>query len=207
MVTPSPSPVGTCPKVLWFYGADAVGKSTIGWEAYTILCEHFAGVAYIDTDYLSFCHPAPDNPTGLVAANLRGVWSSYRERGVDQLVVSGIVVSVDDRDGLTASIPEAQFTFCRLTASPETVRRRIVARREAEAATQNVVLDPDAYASLEAYGQRSIEFAALLERIGLEDFVLSTDAGTPQALAAEAVRRCLADSPPLPDRQSTPSEM
>jgi adenylylsulfate kinase-like enzyme len=42
--------------VLWLYGADAPGKSTIGWEAYSLLAERGARVAYLDTDALSFCH-------------------------------------------------------------------------------------------------------------------------------------------------------
>ena len=64
------------PRVLWFYGADAVGKSTIGWEAYSVLSDQHAHVAYVDTDYLSFCHPAPDNVTEVVADNLQAVWTA-----------------------------------------------------------------------------------------------------------------------------------
>jgi hypothetical protein len=189
MVTETSSPAQRSPRVLWFYGADAVGKSTIGWEAYTILTDRQTHVAYVDTDYLSFCHPAPSNPAKVIADNLRSVWATYRARGADHLVVSGIIVTPADRDTLTASIPDAQLTFCRLTASPETVRRRILARRAAEAATQNVDLTPDTRAELEQYGLRSVEFAELLKQFALEDFALSTDQGTPRELAAEAVNR------------------
>ncbi|MFT4165015.1 MAG: hypothetical protein QM650_07205 [Microlunatus sp.] len=154
----------TNPRVLWFYGADAVGKSTIGWEAYSNLVGRQARVAYVDTDYLSFCHPAPAEPAGLVAENLRAVWSVYQAHGIDQLVVSGIVVTPEDRATLVASIPGARFVFCRLTARPETVRRRILARREAEAATQDTAISAETRAELEEYGQRSVGFAELLAR-------------------------------------------
>lgn len=187
-MTGFPSPLQR-PRVLWFYGADAVGKSTIGWEAYLLLADSQGQVAYVDTDYLSFCHPAPSDPSVVVAANLRAVWAVYRARGADQLVVSGIVVTPDDRKRLIASITDAEFTFCRLTATPDTVRRRILARREAEAATQDSTLDPDTRSQLEQYGSRSVEFAELLERFALEDFTLATDVGTPQELAAVAVDR------------------
>lgn len=187
----SHSPVHGNPRVLWFYGADAVGKSTVGWEAYTIFTDRQAHVAYVDTDYLSFCHPAPSDPSAVVAENLRSVWTVYRARGADLLVVSGIVVTPADRDRVVRSIPDARFTFCRLTAAPETVKRRILARREAEAATQGRALSPETRAELEEYGHNSVEFAELLERFGLEDFALSTDDGTPRGLAAEAVRRFL----------------
>lgn len=178
--------------MLWFYGADAVGKSTVGWEAYTLLTDRQGHVAYVDTDYLSFCHPAPSNPVVVVAANLQAMWAVYRARGADQFVVSGIVVTPEDRDLLTSSIPGADFTFCRLTAAPETVRRRILGRREAEAATQNSTLDPETRAELEDYGDRSVGFAELLARFALEDFALATDVSTPKDLATEAVDRFLA---------------
>ena len=185
-------------QVLWFYGADAVGKSTVGWNAYTILIERQAQVAYVDTDYLSFCHPAPSDPAALIADTLAAVWAVYRARGADQLVVSGIVVTAEDRDKLTAAIPDARFIFCRLTASPATIRRRILARREAEAATQNTTLTLEVRSELEQYGHRSVEFAKLLESFALEDFALATDDRTPQELAAEAVEQFLATPNPSP---------
>lgn len=120
---------------------------------------------------------------------LRGVWTVYRQRGADHLVVSGIVVTPADRDTLTAAIPEAGFTFCRLTATPATVQQRIVDRREAEAATQGSVLSADTRAELVEYGHRSVEFSELLERFALEDFALATDEATPHQLAVEAIRR------------------
>ena len=190
-MTTHSSPVLGRPRVLWFYGADAVGKSTIGWEAYTLLTHQPSQVAYLDTDYLGFCHPAPSNPAAVVADNLRAIWAVYHARGINTLVVSGIVVTAENRDLFTAAIPAAEFTFCRLTAAAETVRVRIVARREAEAATQGSTLDAGTRAELAAYGDRSVEFAELLERFALEDFVLATDQSTPHALAAEAVNRFL----------------
>ena len=54
--------------VLWLYGADAVGKSAVGWEAYTLLAEAGEPVAYVDTDYLGFCTPAPADQAELVRA-------------------------------------------------------------------------------------------------------------------------------------------
>jgi hypothetical protein len=65
-------PTVTLP-ILWLYGADAVGKSTVAWEIYTSLTSRGIGAAYVDTDYLGFCSPLPDDdPAPLVAANLAG---------------------------------------------------------------------------------------------------------------------------------------
>lgn len=58
--------------VVWLYGADAVGKSAVGWEVYTGLAEAGESVAYVDTDYLGYCSPAPIDQAAL-ARNLAGV--------------------------------------------------------------------------------------------------------------------------------------
>lgn len=197
----------TNPRVLWLYGADAVGKSTIGWEAYSLLVERQARVAYLDTDYLSFCHPAPSDPAVLVAENLRAVWGVYQAHGVEQLVVSGIVVTPEDRARLTALIPAARFVFCRLTATPATVQRRILARREAEAATQNITLSAETRAELEEYGRRSVGFAELLARFALEDFALDRRAhatGSGRGGSSSVPRRVRSATKPLGRWRKTP---
>jgi hypothetical protein len=175
--------------VLWLYGADAVGKSAVGWEAYTLLAEAGEPVAYVDTDYLGFCTPAPADQADLVARNLAGVWAGFEATGVRLLVVSGIVVTQVDRDRFAQAIPEAGFTFCRLTARADTVRARIVLRREVEERTRGGELSTDVRAELEAYGERSVAFAELLERIGLEAFAVATDDRTPTEIARGIVDR------------------
>ena len=44
--------------VLWLYGADAVGKTTVAWEIYSVLTDGGVPAAYVDTDYLGFCSTA-----------------------------------------------------------------------------------------------------------------------------------------------------
>ena len=175
--------------ILWLYGADAVGKSAVGWEAYRLLAEAGEPVAYVDTDYLGFCTPAPDDQAELVARNLTGVWAGFAATGVRLLVVSGIVVTPGDRDRFVQAIPEAGFTFCRLTARVDTVRARIVLRREVEERTRGRELSAEVRAELEAYGERSVAFAELLERIEIEAFAVATDDRTPADIAREVLDR------------------
>ncbi|WP_114558261.1 AAA family ATPase [Desertihabitans aurantiacus] len=196
MTTSTPPTNSPAARVLWFFGTDAVGKSTVAWEAYSALTGLGAHVAHLDTDYLSFCHPAPPEPASVVAANLSAVWSVYRSLGVDHLVISGIVVTPADRDRFCRAIPEAHFTFCRLTAAPATIRRRIFARRDAEAHTQGRRLSPSVHAELEEYSERSAGFAELLDRTALEDFTLATDDRSPVELATEGVTRFLSAAQP-----------
>ena len=92
-------------QVLWLYGADAVGKSAVGWEAYTLLAEVGEAVAYVDTDYLGFCSTAPADRTELVARNLGAVWAGFAATGVRLLVVSGIVVTPTTGTGSSGRTP------------------------------------------------------------------------------------------------------
>jgi hypothetical protein len=175
--------------VLWLYGADAVGKSAVGWEVYTGLAEAGESVAYVDTDYLGFCTPAPTDQAALVARNLAGVWAGFAATGVRLLVVSGIVVTAADRDRFEQAIPEAGFTFCRLTARADTVRVRIVLRREVEERTRGGELSAEVRAELQAYGERSVAFAEMLEGIGLAELAIGTDDRPPAEIAREVVDR------------------
>ena len=182
--------------VLWLYGADAVGKSAVGWEAYTQLAEAGEPVAYVDTDYLGFCTPAPADQIELVARNLGAVWAGFAATGVRLLVVSGIVVTAEDRDRFERAIPEAGFTLCRLTARADTVRARIVLRHEVEERTRGGELSAEVRAELGAYGERSVAFAELLERIGLEAFAAATDDRAPAEIARGVVARWRQDDLP-----------
>ena len=103
--------------------------------------------------------------------------------------MSGIVVTAEDRARFAQAIPEAGFTFCRLTARADTVRARIVLRREVEERTRGGELSTEVRAELEAYGERSVAFAELLERLGLEEFAIATDDGSPAAIARELIAR------------------
>lgn len=174
-------------SVLWLYGTDAVGKSAVGWEVYSLLADAGEAVAYVDTDDLGFCSPAPADQAALVTQNLAAVWTGFAAAGARLLVVSGIVVTAEDRDRFARALPEAGFTFCRLTARPDTVRSRIVRRREVEEATRGNALSAEVRAELEAYGERSVGFAELLERRALEEFVVGTDDGSPAEIAREVV--------------------
>ena len=101
--------------VLWLYGADAVGKSAVGWEAYTQLADIGEPVATSTrTTWASARRRLPIRPSW--SRGTWRVWAGFAAAGARLLVVSGIVVTAEDRDRFERAIPEAGFTFCRLTA-------------------------------------------------------------------------------------------
>jgi len=178
-------------SVLWFYGADAVGKSAVGWEVYSQLVGRGLPSAYVDTDYLGFCDPRPDDPSALVAANLAAVWATYAQQGIRYLVVSGILVTAEDRRTFAAALSDATLTTVLLQAQPSTIRARILRRRQVEAVERETQLSEQVLQELQDYGDRSAQFAALLETGAFSDHVLGTDDLTPEQLAAQALDRLL----------------
>jgi len=78
-------------RVLWLCGADAAGKSTVGWEIYSRLTSSGRAAAYLDIDYLGFCTPQPGgDPTWLVERNLAAMWATFAEAGARFLVAAGV---------------------------------------------------------------------------------------------------------------------
>lgn len=175
--------------MLWFFGADAVGKSVVGWEAYSQLVAAGVPAAYVDLDHLGFCDPRPVDLTGLVAANLAAVWGSFARQGIRWLVVSGIVVSSEDRRRFSEHLPHCHLDLVLLRARPATIRNRIVRRREIEAQRQRTRLGEEVLRELDDYASRSARFAELLDRQGLTDLVVDTDERPPAAVAAESLSR------------------
>ena len=106
-------------RVVWFYGADAVGKSVVGWEAYRQLIARGVPAAYVDTDYLGFCDPRPADPAQLVAANLAAIWANYARHGIRYLVVSGILVTAEDQQTFAAALGNCTLMTVLLHARPD----------------------------------------------------------------------------------------
>lgn len=177
--------------VIWFYGADAVGKSAVGWQAYSQLVARGLPAAYVDTDYLGFCDPRPDDPSDLVAANLGAVWINYAKQGIRYLVVSDILVTAEHRQKFAATLGDCSLTTVLLQAQPVTIRARILRRRQVEAAEQQTSLSDTVIRELHDYGDRSARFAALLETGGFADLELKTDDETPAQIATQALDRLL----------------
>lgn len=114
---PVPVPV----PVLWLYGADAVGKSTVAWEVYEQLTGRGVPAAYVDIDYLGFCQPLiGDTPNRLVELNLASMWPNCATAGARCLIAAGVMVTREDRRSYEAAVPGGVLTLCRLRATPPT---------------------------------------------------------------------------------------
>lgn len=162
--------------LLWLYGADAVGKSTVAWEIYERLGERRVGTAFVDTDYLGFCSSAESgDPSTLVAANLEAMWPNFVAAGAQCLIVAGVVVTVQERTRFTAAVPGARLTLVRLRARPETQRQRILRRARAEGLETGGAVTGHTVDRVDEYAERAAGFARMLDENDIADFTVDTD--------------------------------
>jgi len=172
--------------VLWLCGADAAGKSTVGWEIYSRLTSSGRAAAYLDIDYLGFCTPQPGgDPTWLVERNLAAMWATFAEAGARFLVAAGVVVTRQQWQRYAAAIPNARAILCRLRVTPQIQAERIVRRGVIEAGDNET--NDDVLAGLHAYAERSARFGAKLEADDFADFTVDTD-GVPIRTVADRVQ-------------------
>lgn len=170
--------------ILWLYGADAVGKSTVAWEVYELLTGRGVRAAYVDIDYLGFCQPLiGDGPNRLVELNLGSMWPNFATAGARCLIAAGVIVTRADRGSYEAAVPGGVLTLCRLRAGPETLRTRIMRRGQLEGAGTGGAVSGLTMDSLSDYAEQAGRFAATLDAEDFADFTVDTDGRTVPEIA------------------------
>ena len=67
--------------------------------------------------------------TDISEVNLASIWGNYRALGCDRLILSGVMVFLDEaRKWIGRAIPNADFTVVRLLASNDVLLRRLEKR-------------------------------------------------------------------------------
>ncbi|MFJ7949662.1 hypothetical protein ACIQ6K_39690 [Streptomyces sp. NPDC096354] len=202
----TPVSVSAPAAVLWFSGATAVGKSTVGYEVFSQAFRAGVSAAYVDLKQIDALRPAADDPEGhrLAAQNLAALWTGYCEAGARYLIVSGDA----DRDhtvrGQAELLLGTTLTVCRLHAGPATLSERVAQRGRGEGPTipgdEIKGLAPEA---LQCVVERAVREAESLERTGAGELRVDTDGRSVQEVA-EQVRALigrwsdLSSAPPVP---------
>jgi hypothetical protein len=140
------------------------GKTTVLSEASDLLKE--AGVAYaaIDLDWLSKMDPSQgEHGERLMFANLAAVWPNYATAGAERLLIARVVENRAELQRYREAVPGAEPVVCRLTASIDTMKKRLRVREpgmfQAQAIARSATLDD------------------ILERAGAEDFTVDNGEG------------------------------
>ncbi len=82
--------------VLVLVGPAGVGKSAVAYELSLQLQRTNAAHALVDTDELDRVFPVPADLPRITERNLAAVWRTYRERGIDRLILVGVQLDQQD---------------------------------------------------------------------------------------------------------------
>ena len=141
-------------------------------EASDILAANRIAHAAIDVDALAIVH-APAVPDDLLYRNLAAVWGNAA--GVDTLLLAYAVENQAVLNRVQETLPGAEVIVCRLRAPLETMRQRVRLREPGFLQEQFVA--------------RVAELETLLDRAGVEDFVIHNAGRSVTEVAREMLTR------------------
>ena len=153
----------TVPTLL-ISGSMGAGKTTVLSEASDLLVEAGLAHAAIDLDWLSIMHPSEgEHGERLMFANLAAVWPNCAAAGAERLLIARVVENRSELQRYREAVPGAEPVVCRLTASIDTMQRRVRVRDIGMIQAQLIA--------------RSATLADILERAGAEDFTVDNGEG------------------------------
>jgi len=117
-------PVGEVTIVI---GPRGVGKSSVSWGLAMRRWVSGERSVYVDLDQVAFLRPAPAD-SSLQAANLAVIWRNALACGAGHLIANGMVTTEENLAILRRAVRPALVRAVRLSASPDTLWERILAR-------------------------------------------------------------------------------
>jgi hypothetical protein len=149
-------------SLLIITGTMGAGKTAVMGEASDILARRQIVHAAIDLDALGLAHlPSAVPSDGVMYDNLRSICRNYVALGVQRFLVAR---AIEDRAQLNLCrdiIPAANSVVCRLTATVETMKRRVQLR--------------DLGVSEREYVVRVANLNVILDRARLENFAVTNE--------------------------------
>jgi ribose 1,5-bisphosphokinase PhnN len=150
------------------------GKTTLLLEIGELLEQRGEPYALVDLDWLAWVRPAPGAQVtvqDVLTENLRAVAATFREAGVERLVLARFVERREQLDAIRRALPDVDLVVVRLS-----VPRRILEKR-----LQN-----------RDSGRELAEHLTMIERVeraDFEDVVVDNDERDPTAVALEILTK------------------
>jgi len=149
-------------SLLIITGSMGAGKTSILGEASDILAQRQIAHAAIDLDALGLAYlPTGTTNDEAMYANLRSVSNNFAALGVTRFLLARALENRSELDMCRGMVSASDTTVCRLTASIETMERRVTMRESG--------------VSQREYVSRVAELNAILDHARLEDFSVIND--------------------------------
>ena len=151
------------------------GKTSVLAEASDILTARGIVHAAIDLDALGTAHLPAGAPDDLEIRNLAALWNNYAAAGVSRVLIACAVETAGELERIRQSVAAADTVVVRLTASVDTMQRRIALR-------ETGLLQP-------AFLARVKELESILDAVSVENFSISNDQRSVTEVARELLVR------------------
>jgi chloramphenicol 3-O-phosphotransferase len=162
---------------IFLNGGFGVGKSSTLEHVGDLLANAGRPFSLMDVDWFHRSWPPADQDNALIEAhNIAAVWRSYRSVGPRQLVMCGVISTVDARERYAAAV-EQPVRMVRLTADADITRQRLRGRYSA---SQQSALD--------WHLKRCDEIAVRLDAADLDELVIDTSSLAPHEVAERTLR-------------------
>ena len=153
---------GLTESLLIITGTMGAGKTAVLGEASDILAQRQIVHAAIDLDALGIAYlPSAARSDGVMYDNLRSICRNYAAQGVQRFLLARALEDDTQLRLCRDIIPAANTVVCRLTASIETMKRRVQMR--------------DLGISQREYVARVAKLNGILDRAQLEDFAVTNE--------------------------------
>jgi hypothetical protein len=156
------NPGGLTESLLIITGSMGAGKTSVLGEASDILALRHIAHAAIDLDALGLTHlPSASGNDGVMYRNLQSVCENYASLGVKRLLLARAVENHAELELCRSAVSAKGVVVCRLTASIETMQRRVKMR--------------ELGLSQREYVARVAKLNDILDRAQLHDFAISNE--------------------------------
>ena len=172
----APVPDAPAARAILLTGTMGSGKTAVTIAIGELLEQREQPYALVDLDWLGWVDPAPSSrltQRAVLSENLRLIWPTFREAGVERLVLARYVEDRAQLDEFRAALPGVQLAVVRLVASQPVIERRLRGR--------------DTGGQLAEHLAETAEFAARGEASALEDAVVENGDRSLDDVAAEVL--------------------
>jgi adenylylsulfate kinase len=163
-------------RAILLTGTVGSGKTSVAVEIGELLEGGEASYALVDLDWVAWLRPAPTSVAtvhSVLVENLGLIWPTFREAGVELLVLARCIEDRDQLDALRGALPGVELFVVRLTAPQPLIEQRLQAR--------------DSGAQLAEHLAETARFATRGEQAALEDAVVENGARPLSEVAAEVL--------------------
>jgi hypothetical protein len=113
------------PKVIVISGSMGCGKTTVLGEASDVLTSQGTAHAAIDLDAIATPLLAPEAATDIAVRSLGAIYRNVTATGISRVLLAAAVETRADLGRLADAMSPSELVVCRLTASVDTMERRL----------------------------------------------------------------------------------